>query len=441
MSKCSTAQMLIRLMPFMAVTLLQFGFAGLFIISKFALNRGMSPQVFVAYRHAVATVFIAPFAIIFDRPVMDQNLAYTGMKLTTATVTSALYNVLPAFAFIMAWVFRLEKVNLRSLHSQAKILGTIVMVGGAMLMTLINGPMLNFPWTRRNPHHESTVSTDHQDHIKGAIMVAAGCFCWAGFVTLQAITLKSYPAELSLTVWICLAGTVQGFAVALAFEWNNLTAWSIHFDSKLLAVVYCPEDLLMQGIMCSGIAFYIQGIVMKERGPVFVTAFNPLSLIIVAVMSSFILAEIMYLGRVIGAIVIVIGLYMVLWGKSKDQLPSELEKNDKSGYAGQNVIASLALNQGMSHFCGYAGQNVIASLALNQGRSHYVFLVYRMATATVLISPFALILDRLEKVNIRKLHSQGKVVGTIVIVGGAIILTLVKGPKLNFPWTKGKRLN
>ncbi|XP_050160403.1 WAT1-related protein At2g39510-like isoform X2 [Malus sylvestris] len=289
MSKCSTAQMLIRLMPFMAVTLLQFGFAGLFIISKFALNRGMSPQVFVAYRHAVATVFIAPFAIIFDRrvrpkmtlsiffkivllgllePVMDQNLAYTGMKLTTATVTSALYNVLPAFAFIMAWVFRLEKVNLRSLHSQAKILGTIVMVGGAMLMTLINGPMLNFPWTRRNPHHESTVSTDHQDHIKGAIMVAAGCFCWAGFVTLQ-------------------------------------------------------------GIMCSGIAFYIQGIVMKERGPVFVTAFNPLSLIIVAVMSSFILAEIMYLGRVIGAIVIVIGLYMVLWGKSKDQLPSELEKNDK----------------------------------------------------------------------------------------------------------------
>ncbi|TQD93040.1 hypothetical protein C1H46_021354 [Malus baccata] len=342
MSKCSTAHMLIRLMPFMAVTLLQFGFAGLFIISKFALNHGMSPQVFVAYRHAVATVFIAPFAIIFDRrvrpkmtlsiffkivllgllePVMDQNLAYTGMKLTTATVTSALYNVLPAFAFIMAWVFRLEKVNLRSLHSQAKILGTIVMVGGAMLMTLINGPMLNFPWTRRNPHHESTVSTDHQDHIKGAIMVAAGCFCWAGFVTLQAITLKSYPAELSLTVWICLAGTVQGFAVALAFEWNNLTAWSIHFDSKLLAVVYC-------GIMCSGIAFYIQGIVMKERGPVFVTAFNPLSLIIVAVMSSFILAEIMYLGRVIGAIVIVIGLYMVLWGKSKDQLPSELEKND-----------------------------------------------------------------------------------------------------------------
>lgn len=32
--------------------------------------------------------------------------------------------------------------------------------------------------------------------------------------------------------------------------------------------------------------------------------------------------------RVIGAMVIVIGLYMVLWGKSKDQIPSESEKDD-----------------------------------------------------------------------------------------------------------------
>ena len=53
----------------------------------------------------------------------------------------------------------------------------------------------------------------------------------------------------------------------------------------------------MQGIVCSGIAYYIQGIVMKDKGPVFVTAFNPLSMVIVAVLSSFLLSEIMYLGR------------------------------------------------------------------------------------------------------------------------------------------------
>lgn len=36
---------------------------------------------------------------------------------------------------------------------------------------------------------------------------------------------------------------------------------------------------------------------MKERGPVFVTAFSPLSMVIVAVLSSIALSEILYLGR------------------------------------------------------------------------------------------------------------------------------------------------
>lgn len=49
--------------------------------------------------------------------------------------------------------------------------------------------------------------------------------------------------------------------------------------------------------MCSGVAYYVQGIVIKERGPVFVTAFNPLCMIIVTVLGSFILSEVVTLGR------------------------------------------------------------------------------------------------------------------------------------------------
>lgn len=58
-----------RARPFLAAILLQFGYAGLAVISKFALNKGMSPHVLVVYRHAVATVVIAPFAIVLDRYV------------------------------------------------------------------------------------------------------------------------------------------------------------------------------------------------------------------------------------------------------------------------------------------------------------------------------------------------------------------------------------
>ncbi|CAK7325636.1 unnamed protein product [Dovyalis caffra] len=339
-----------RAKPFLAVILMQFGYAGMSIVSKHALNEGMSQHVLVVYRHAVATLAIAPFAFIFDRkvrpkmtlsiffkiillgllePTIDQNLYYTGMKYTTATFTAAMCNVLPAFAFLMAWGLRLEKVNIRKMHSQAKIIGTVVTVGGAMLMTLVKGTRLDLPWTKGYDQLASTSAlTNHQDPIKGALMITIGCVCWACFIILQAITLKSYPVELSLTAWICFMGTIEGSILAVVMERGNLSAWSIGLDSKLLAAVY-------SGVICSGLAYYVQGLIMKRKGPVFVTAFNPLSMVIIAMLGSFFLKEILYLGRVIGAVVIVSGLYLVLWGKSKDEPLSNSSNDEVAGSATQ----------------------------------------------------------------------------------------------------------
>ncbi|KAK6140268.1 hypothetical protein DH2020_025964 [Rehmannia glutinosa] len=298
--------------PFLAVIFLQAGLAGMDIISKAALNEGMSNYVFVVYRHAVAFIVIAPFALAFDKPVIDQNLYFLGMKYTTATFAAAMANVLPAITFVIACFFRLEKVKLMSIRSQAKIIGTLATVAGAMIMTLVRGPNIGLPWTKQglsHGHQQAEVNLQHS--IKGAIMITIGCFSWACFMILQAVTLRTYPAELSLTAWICLLGTAEGAAVALVMEKGNSAAWSIKWDTKFLAAAY-------SGIFCSGIAYYVQGVVMKERGPVFVTAFSPLSMVIVAIMSSFILAEQMYLGRVVGAFVIVMGLYFVVWGKKND---------------------------------------------------------------------------------------------------------------------------
>ena len=53
--------------PFAALILQQFGYAGMSIISKVALNQGMSQHVLVVYRHAVAAAITAPFAIVLER--------------------------------------------------------------------------------------------------------------------------------------------------------------------------------------------------------------------------------------------------------------------------------------------------------------------------------------------------------------------------------------
>jgi len=119
-----------------------------------------------------------------NRPVIDQNLYYLGMKYTTATFATAMYNVLPAITFVLAYIFGLERVKLRCIRSTGKVVGTLATVGGAMIMTLVKGPVLDLFWTKGVSAH-NTAGTDIHSAIKGAVLVTIGCFSYACFMILQ----------------------------------------------------------------------------------------------------------------------------------------------------------------------------------------------------------------------------------------------------------------
>lgn len=53
--------------PYLAMILLQVGFAGMYIVAVASLKSGMSHFVLVVYRNLVATVVMAPFALWFER--------------------------------------------------------------------------------------------------------------------------------------------------------------------------------------------------------------------------------------------------------------------------------------------------------------------------------------------------------------------------------------
>lgn len=52
---------------FWAMIFIQSAYAGMAIISKAALNDGISPLVFNAYRQAIAAFVLAPFALLLER--------------------------------------------------------------------------------------------------------------------------------------------------------------------------------------------------------------------------------------------------------------------------------------------------------------------------------------------------------------------------------------
>ncbi|MQL99706.1 hypothetical protein Taro_032433 [Colocasia esculenta] len=328
-----------RSKPYIAMTCLQFGYAGMNIITKVSLNHGMSHYVLVVYRHAFATLSIAPFALILERkvrpkmtlavffqifvlamlgPVIDQNFYYAGLKFTSPTYSCAMSNILPAMTFVMAVICRMEKLDMRKVRCQAKVVGTLVTVAGAMLMTLYKGPLMDLVWSRgaRLPPAPGTAA-EHadKDWFRGSIFLIIATMAWAALFIIQAYTLKRYTAPLSLTTLICFVGTLQAMVVTFVME-HKTSAWNIGFDMNLLAAAYA-------GIVTSSIAYYVQGLVIQMRGPVFASAFSPLMMIIVAIMGSFILAEKIYLGGILGAILIVAGLYSVLWGKYKEHQEKE----------------------------------------------------------------------------------------------------------------------
>nr|CAB3465258.1 unnamed protein product [Digitaria exilis] len=328
-----------RCKPYVAMISLQFGYAGMNVITKVSLNHGMSHYVLVVYRHAFATLSIAPFALVLERkvrprmtpwvflqifvlallgPVIDQNFYYAGLKFTSPTFSCAMSNMLPAMTFILAVLFRMEKVNLKKARCVAKVVGTLVTVAGAMLMTLYKGRVVEMVWTKHmhlhapHPADAAAAAAADKDWFTGSIFLIIATLAWASLFILQAATLKRYDSPLTLTTLICFVGTLQAIVVTFVME-RETSVWRIGFDMNLLAAAYA-------GIVTSSIAYYVQGLVIQSRGPVFASAFSPLMMIIVAIMGSFILAENIYLGGIIGSVLIVAGLYSVLWGKHKENL-------------------------------------------------------------------------------------------------------------------------
>lgn len=52
---------------YLLIISLQFGSAGMYVITMDALNKGMSHYVFVVYRNIIATLALAPFAFFLER--------------------------------------------------------------------------------------------------------------------------------------------------------------------------------------------------------------------------------------------------------------------------------------------------------------------------------------------------------------------------------------
>ncbi|PSS31714.1 WAT1-related protein [Actinidia chinensis var. chinensis] len=320
--------------PYVCMLLTQLIYAGMALMSKAALTKGMNPYVFVVYRQALATLVMAPFAIFLESktaPPLTYKILFKifmvsavftvsldtynlSLNYVTATLLVASSNTVPAMTFIFAVMFRTERLAIRKRYGQAKVLGSAVALLGALVYMYLKGP----PIFSANSHHQISHSSSNTHFIKGSLIMLVCNMSFALFYVVQEPVVKEYPALLSLTTLQCLFTCIQSAIWAIAME-RKLSPWKFGWGLNLISVAYC-------GVIVTGVTYWLRVWAIDKRGPVFVAAFTPMALLFTAIFSAIVWQETFYWGSACGAVLMVGGLYAVLWGKHKEVKLEEIDE-------------------------------------------------------------------------------------------------------------------
>ncbi|KAM4124960.1 hypothetical protein ACB094_01G272000 [Castanea mollissima] len=291
-----------NVLPFSAMVAVECSNIGIYIVFEVATLKGLSYYVFVFYSFAIATLILLPLVFIFPRFV-DQLCGYIGIEYSSLTLASAVSNLTLALTFILAVIFRME----------TKIMGKIVSISGALIVVFYKGPAIISVASQAPPlTPHLPLGSSQTKWVIGGLLLATDYLLTSMWYIAQ--VMKIYPAEFTLVFLYFLFATIISAPVCLIAE-GNLSAFRLRPNIALAAIVYLGIGLSLSTVV------HTWGLHLKR--PVYVSIFKPLSIAIAAAMSFIFLGDALYLGSIIGAIILSIGFYAVIWAKAKEDLSED----------------------------------------------------------------------------------------------------------------------
>ncbi|XP_052188759.1 WAT1-related protein At3g28050-like isoform X3 [Diospyros lotus] len=314
-------------LPFAAMVSMESIYVGLNTLFKAATLKGMSFHVFMVYAYAIAALLLLPPALFSSRSRDDHRqvgfsvvcrICLLGLVGQGSISDNGIYrNCLqfsnsvvgheqphPSFHFLTCHRFQDGKAGTEEFKKSSQSHGNRCIDSRSTCCDSVQGSSHHTKWILHFTSSASspiTIKLDHRQPLPHHPV-------HLGHLLAQII--KEYPAELTVVFFYNLFVCILSIIVGLVTEprWN---AWRIRLDVTLASI-------LCSGVFGSLLNNVVHAWVLHLKGPVYTVMFKPLSIAIAVAMGVIFLGDTLYLGSVVGATIISIGFYTVMWGKANE---------------------------------------------------------------------------------------------------------------------------
>ncbi|KAL5213428.1 hypothetical protein ABZP36_024275 [Zizania latifolia] len=253
---------------------------------KMAMDSGMHPLVLVTLQQLTASLFLGPIAYFKERKsrpkltleifgylfvsaalgaALRQYMIFVGLRYTTATFVTAFSNIAPVLTFLLAILTRTESLDLRTKTGISKLVGTLISLGGAMVLTFYKGVPLTHttPQHLHSQHHGGAASAAAAGSISrrnwtiGTVAILGNCVCLSCWFLLHSRLAKKYPHVYSCNAFMSMFSFLQVSVVGLCTQ-RSISVWIVRSKFQILTVLYAvtkPEfSLFFLASVCSAFA-------------------------------------------------------------------------------------------------------------------------------------------------------------------------------------------
>lgn len=131
-------------------------------------------------------------------------------------------------------------MNIKSKIGRAKVLGTMICICGALVLTLYKGTALTPQYSTQMQTQTRTDSTT-QKWAMGSIMLVISISIWSAWFIVQAKISRIYPCQYTSTTILSFFGVIQSALLSLISA-RSTSMWVVKDRFQVLALLYSVSN-------------------------------------------------------------------------------------------------------------------------------------------------------------------------------------------------------